>query len=394
MNSMQKRRCRTQQPTTLLQREPCSILCRKPIHLIIIACLLVSQSPLVFHNHHSFVTASAVHSTTFHPLQKQLPSFRKNRRSIANTPDFTSRADTDEDHGLDFLSTDNSHATVLVQRSIGNTLIRGALLRIASDFSGGTPLENIKTRVTVSNDNMITAIQKLVRDGGIPALWTGTSSRTIEGAFVGAMFMLGSTLTKRQLLAWGTSRTTAALAGGLVGGVAQAIVMTPAGLIFTALNSNGQKGTNTGRRKSSSVVKSETAIQIVRRVVHEKGIWGMYAGMKPMCIRQATNWASRAGFTEIARTTLQLSQYGIIGEIVAGTIGGVGSCWNTPIETIRVYMQRDVSQGVPVKSISEYWDTIVEEYGYPGLFRGVTPRAIQAIWQTVFLVVVPNLMGL
>jgi hypothetical protein len=270
------------------------------------------------------------------------------------------------------------------------------LLRIASDLSGGTPLENIKTRVTVTNDNMIMAIQKLLQDGGVSALWTGTSSRTIEGAFVGAMFMLGSTLTKRQLLAWGTPRTTAALAGGLVGGVAQAIVMTPAGLIFTALNSNKKVKKHSTRRSNSSSTppKPENAVQIVRRVIQEKGIWGMYAGMQPMCIRQATNWASRAGFTEIARTTLHLSQYGLLGEIIAGTMGGVGSCWNTPIETIRVYIQRDVSQGMEVKSMSQYWNMIVQEQGYPGLFRGVTPRAIQAVWQTVFLVVVPNLMGL
>jgi hypothetical protein len=392
---MQKRRCRTVQPT-LSQQESISISMvgswKTPILVfIVVACILLSPSPL--NDKNLFATASAVHTTTFHCLEKSSQSFR-NRRSTGAASFVTS----DDGDGLHFLYSTSKQtmngrgndAAVLVQRSIGNTLVRGALLRIASDFSGGTPLENIKTRVTVTNDNMIAAIQKLVREGGIPALWTGTSSRTIEGAFVGAMFMLGSTLTKRQLLVWGTSRTTAALAGGLVGGVAQAIVMTPAGLIFTALNNNSQKSS----KSTSSTQKSENAIQIVRRVIQENGVWGMYAGMKPMCIRQATNWASRAGFTEIARTSLQLSQYGLIGEIVAGTIGGVGSCWNTPIETIRVYMQRDVSQGIEVKSMAQYWDAIVDESGYPGLFRGVTPRAIQAIWQTVFLVVVPNLMGL
>ena len=31
---------------------------------------------------------------------------------------------------------------------------------------------------------------------------------------------------------------------------------------------------------------------------------------------------------------------------------------------------------------------------YIAPFRGVTPRAIQAVWQTLFLVVVPNLFGI
>jgi len=133
---------------------------------------------------------------------------------------------------------------------------------------------------------------------------------------------------------------------------------------------------------------------IIRRVVSEKGIGGMYSGGGAMCLRQATNWASRSGFTEIARSVFKLQQYGLVGEIASGAIGGVGSCWNTPIETIRVTHQRDVSQGKTPKSMSEYWEDIVDKGGYPGLFRGITPRAIQAIWQTVFLVVVPNIMGI
>jgi Mitochondrial carrier protein len=282
-------------------------------------------------------------------------------------------------NGLQFL---DNEKIVLPCRSIGNTLLRGAFLRIASDLTGGTPLETIKTRVTLSTDGMAAATSKIVADGGVAALWTGSSSRTVEGALIGAVFMLGRVGTQTQLKAWGASPTVAALAGGLVGGVMQSVVMTPAGMIFTALN-------NQKKKKGS---KKETAVQVIQRVVAEKGLAGMFVGMQPMCIRQATNWASRSGFTELARAPLK--GYGIWGELGAGAIGGVGSCWNTPIETIRVYMQRDVAQGKNPKPMSVYWQEIVQEHGVPGLFRGVTPRAIQAIWQTVFLVVVPNLMGL
>jgi Mitochondrial carrier protein len=295
----------------------------------------------------------------------------------------STRRSDNADSGLSFLQ-DNTDITKVqpCSRSIGNTLLRGALLRIASDLSGGTPLEGIKTRVTITTEGPIEATCNIVRQGGIGALWTGTPSRTVEGALIGAVFMLGSVLTKAQLKKMGAPPTAAALAGGLVGGVAQSVVMTPAGLIFTALNSQHKSG------------KKETAVGVVRRVIAEKGIGGMFAGSRPMCYRQATNWASRSGFTEIARSALGLSQYGLIGELLSGAIGGVGSCWNTPIETIRVFTQRDVGQGKNPKSMQEYWNDIVAEQGYTGLFRGVTPRAVQAIWQTVFLVVVPNLMGI
>jgi hypothetical protein len=280
--------------------------------------------------------------------------------------------------GLSFLGENDIRETQNC-RSIGNTLLRGALLRIASDLSGGTPLESIKTRVTITEENMMQATQSIVEKGGILALWKGTPSRTVEGALIGAVFMLGSVLTKAQLKKIGAPPTIAALAGGLVGGVAQAAIMTPAGMIFTSLNAAESK---------------ETTLGVIRRVVSEKGIGGMWIGSGSMCIRQATNWASRAGFTEIARSQLKLTQYGLWGELASGAIGGVGSCWNTPIETIRVITQRDVAQGKKPESIGECYNRILNEQGVQGLFRGVTPRAIQAVWQTVFLVVVPNLMGI
>jgi Mitochondrial carrier protein len=267
---------------------------------------------------------------------------------------------------------------------MGMNLLKGAFLRVASDLSGGTPLESIKCRVTTTMDGPIAATRNIIKEGGFWALWAGTPSRTVEGALLGAVFIFGSTLTKTRLRGLGAGPLVCSLAGGLVGGVAQSVVMTPAGMIFTSLNVNaGRKG-----------YENDTAITVTKRILKEKGIVGMYYGVTPMMIRQATNWASRAGFTEVCRTTLKMGQYGVLGELASGAIGGIGSCWNTPVETVRVLMAKDVSMGKKGKTFGEYWDAMVEEQGYPGLFRGVTPRGIQAIWQTVFMVVVPNMMGL
>lgn len=267
--------------------------------------------------------------------------------------------------------------------NIGKILLRGAFLRVASDLSGGTPLESIKCRVAVTTDGPIAAARKIIREGGIKALWAGSESRAFEGALMGAIFMLGSTVTKKQVISLGGSPIVASLAGGLVGGVSQSIVMTPAGLIFTSLNIN---------RKRPGY-ENDTAISVVRRVVREKGIRGMFYGIGAMASRQATNWASRSCLTEIARSRLKLTQYGLLGEIGSGVLGGVGSCWNTPIETARVMVQADVSSGHPPRSMLYYWKKVVDERGISGLYRGVTPRGLQAVWQTIFMVVVPNILG-
>lgn len=39
--------------------------------------------------------------------------------------------------------------------NLAKNLVRGAFLRIASDLSGGTPLETLKCRVTVKKENMV-----------------------------------------------------------------------------------------------------------------------------------------------------------------------------------------------------------------------------------------------
>eukprot|EP00549_Striatella_unipunctata_P004681 CAMPEP_0118710540 /NCGR_PEP_ID=MMETSP0800-20121206/23447_1 /TAXON_ID=210618 ORGANISM="Striatella unipunctata, Strain CCMP2910" /NCGR_SAMPLE_ID=MMETSP0800 /ASSEMBLY_ACC=CAM_ASM_000638 /LENGTH=279 /DNA_ID=CAMNT_0006614751 /DNA_START=274 /DNA_END=1113 /DNA_ORIENTATION=+ len=267
--------------------------------------------------------------------------------------------------------------------AMGRNLLRGALLRIASDVLGGTAMESVKTRVTTTAENSIQAARGIISAQGIGGLWAGTPSRTIEGFFMGGMFLWASTGTKVYMKQFGASKTMTALAAGLVGGVVQSVVMTPSGMIFTSLNVNrGKPG-----------FENDNALSVCKRVINEKGVLGMYTGLGAMAFRQASNWASRSFFTELARTSFQLSSYGMMGEIASGVAGGLCSCWNTPIETIRVFMQRDVAMGNEAKSFPEYWNDIVDANGVPGLFRGVTPRSIQAIWQTCFMVVVPNVLG-
>lgn len=264
-------------------------------------------------------------------------------------------------------------------------LVRGAVLRIASDLTGGTPLENIKCRVQTTGQNIFQATQEISsRPGGILNLWSGTPSRTVEGALMGGVFLVASAATKKQVFAMGGSKTMAAFTAGVVGGVTQAIIMTPCGMVFTSLNVNkGKKG-----------YENDTAITAAKRIIDKDGLKGLFVGGGPMAARQASNWASRSFLTELCRSNLNLSKYGLVGEISSGIIGGLGSCWNTPIETVRVLMQRDVSCGIEPKSFNGYIQHEMESGGIPSLFKGVSPRAIQAVWQTIFMVVTPTLLGL
>jgi len=311
------------------------------------------------------------------------PAFHKTTTKVGRDV-FSPFENYEDDENFDDNQEGYGKVALVGMPPIVTNLARGALLRVASDLTGGTPLETIKCRVTLSKDNAFQCLRNILDEGGIANLWAGTPARTIEGALLGAAFLVGSASTKNQVMKLTGSKTLSSLSGGVVGGVLQAVVMTPAGLVFTSLNANrGKPG-----------FENDNAVTVTKRILKEKGLKGMFIGGGPMAARQASNWASRGMFTEIARTNFKMSQYGILGEIGSGIIGGLGSCWNTPIETVRVNIHKDVSAGVAPKSFNGYCEAIYEEDGLPGLFRGVTPRAVQAIWQTVFMVVVPNLMGI
>jgi hypothetical protein len=61
---------------------------------------------------------------------------------------------------------------------------------------------------------------------------------------------------------------------------------------------------------------------------------------------------------------------------MASIIGGGLSCWNQPIEVIRVEMQSQVkSEGRPTKmTISTAAKWIYQNNGISGFYRGVVPR--------------------
>ena len=67
---------------------------------------------------------------------------------------------------------------------IATNLARGALLRILSDLSGGTPLESIKCRVTVTKDNMFQACKSIIDEGSFWSLWQGTHLTFSDSALV------------------------------------------------------------------------------------------------------------------------------------------------------------------------------------------------------------------
>jgi Mitochondrial carrier protein len=119
-----------------------------------------------------------------------------------------------------------------------------------------------------------------------------------------------------------------------------------------------------------------------------------------VALRQATNWGSRFGLSVKAEQIIRDFYFGKSDadrytktlpagqKILASAIGGALSCWNQPIEVIRVEMQSQLkSAGRPEKmtiSLAAQW--IYKNNGLKGFYRGVLPRIGLGIWQTVCMV--------
>ena len=165
---------------------------------------------------------------------------------------------------------------------------------------------------------------------------------------------------------------------GAGGGVCQVVVMGPCTFLVT--------GAVTGDRSISTM-------QRIHNVYGAHGLKGFYPGGTAIAFRQATNWASRQGFTEIVRGQFKVLFHGdkdakltVAQEASAGIVGGGLACWNHPFEVARIQMQSAADRGEPKQNMMQVFRTVVKEQGYGGLFKGIVPRLGLGIWQTLFMV--------
>ena len=97
--------------------------------------------------------------------------------------------------------------------------------------------------------------------------------------------------------------------------------MGPCTFLVTAKVTGGATGMSTTQRITDTWAK--------------QGLKGFYPGGTAIAFRQATNWASRQGFTEGIRARMQSEPGAKLSrsqEVTAGILGGALSCWNHPFE--------------------------------------------------------------
>lgn len=235
-------------------------------------------------------------------------------------------------------------------------LALGAAMRMLTDVTLGLPCEVVKIHMTSNTTaTMTSAVAHIARTRGVPGFWTGLDSRLLEGALVGAVLLVSKELIISVLRAIGLPSVLSAALGGAGGGMASVLVIAP--------------------------LSGNVVAKVAEKPSVKKGhkLLSMYTGSFALALRQASNWATRQGVNEALGRIQQLEELPVLRATVAGCI----SCWNTPLEVIRITQQARAAAGRPSLSFGRTARDILDESGFCGLFRGLTPRLILASWATI-----------
>ncbi|KEZ38959.1 hypothetical protein SAPIO_CDS10309 [Scedosporium apiospermum] len=262
--------------------------------------------------------------------------------------------------------------TITKRKTPWSNLLVGAFMGVFQVSTLGQPMEVVKTHVAANrSDTLRDALTKTAARGG----WRGFYQGLIPWAWVeastkGAILILSSSEVEYYSRAhWGISKPAAGVLGGIAGGAAQAYL------------SMGEKVPGT--------------LATFTNIVRTKGIRGVYKGVNAVALRQITGWSSRIGISRLADGWIRKlvdkpedQKLTASEKILASTVGGALSCWNQPFEVLRVEMQSlKVDPARPASPTM--WSAFKHIYhtsGPLGFFRGVVPRLGVAVWSTICMV--------
>lgn len=274
-----------------------------------------------------------------------------------------------------------------------SNLAVGAALNMFEISTLGQPFEVVKTHMAANrSDNLVSAFKKTYARGGISGFYQGLIPWAwIESSTKGAVLLFAS--SELEYIFVNRFQLSTGLAGilsGMGGGIAQAY-STMGFCTF-------MKTVEITRHKDPSA--SSSSLQLAKQIWQKEGIRGINKGVNAVALRQCTNWGSRLGLSRLAENSIRKMRGDTDQEIqnrkplspllkiLSSTFGGALSCWNQPIEVIRVEMQSQVKQpGRPQKmTIMQAAKWIYQRNGIKGFYRGVAPRVGLGAWQTICMV--------
>ncbi|CCJ30200.1 unnamed protein product [Pneumocystis jirovecii] len=254
-------------------------------------------------------------------------------------------------------------------------IILGAVLNMFEVSTLGQPFEVIKTHMAANREDSIgTSIRKIWSRGRILGFYQGLIPWAwIEASTKGGVLLFTATMVEYYAQTMGASPFISGIIGGMGGGIAQAYVGFCTFMKTVEI---------TRTKKASKGVKIPSTYEIFMDKYRKEGIRGINKGANAVALRQMTNWGSRIGFSRLIESQIKVfknknpsEELSALEKILASFLAGGLSCWNQPVEVIRVEMQSaKIDSNRPSK------------LGIISTLKGVTPRIGLSVWQTICMV--------
>ncbi|CDK29887.1 unnamed protein product [Kuraishia capsulata CBS 1993] len=241
------------------------------------------------------------------------------------------------------------------------------------------PFEFAKTRLQLVDKsskmsrNPLVLIATIARTQGIGALYVGCPASVVGNTAKASVRFLGFDSIKR-LLADKDGRLSGprGVLAGLGAGLLESVVaVTPAEAIKTAMIDDRQ----------TASPKYRGGLSATFRLVKDLGFKGIYAGVLPVTIRQASNASVRFGSYNAIKTTIQNASgtppsqplsSGLT--FLVGAFAGVVTVYTTmPIDTVKTRMQALGADKV-YSSTFNCFVKVFKEEGLMTFWKGATPR--------------------
>ncbi|WFD40475.1 uncharacterized protein MJAP1_003461 [Malassezia japonica] len=254
----------------------------------------------------------------------------------------------------------------------------GAAMNMFEVTTLGQPFEVIKTQMASNrSQSMAQALSTVWSRGGVLGFYQGLIPW-------GAVLLFTSTEVQKVAKTFGLGPGAAGLAGGMTGGIVQAYATMGFCTCMKTAEITRVKQMQAGEKPKSTWA-------VFADIYRREGIRGINKGVNAVAVRQCTNWGSRMGFARLAEAPVrkmagksEKDKLSPMERILCSSIGGALATWNQPIEVIRVETAAEHRPAKPtIMNTAAY---IYKENGIKGLYRGVSPRILLGVWQTVCMV--------
>ncbi|KAJ5714852.1 uncharacterized protein N7483_012033 [Penicillium malachiteum] len=244
------------------------------------------------------------------------------------------------------------------------------------------PTEYLKTRQQLfkagkaEKQSATQLLVSTIRQNGIRALYTGSSVFCLSNASKSAIRFLTFDFIRQFMPTDASGKVTPVgnMGAGLMAGIAEAVVVVTPGETIKTKMIDDRAGPRLYRSTSHGI----------RSIVARDGLAGLYRGVVPVTLKQASN--SMVRFTSYNLFLAQMEAMSLplsdgvrksVNTVVAGALAGVVTVYATmPFDSIKTRLQA-------IDGHQRYrgsWDclrSVVLHEGASALWRGTTPRLVR-----------------